>query len=62
MTNKGVDFDHHDYAAIARAFGGNGITVKDRASLRQALEDGLKADTFTLIAAEIDRKAYDGRI
>lgn len=62
MTNKGVDFNHHDYAAIARAFGGNGVTVTNRAELRTAMEDGLKADRFTLIAAEIDRKAYDGRI
>lgn len=62
MANKGVDFDHHDYAAIARAFGGNGVTVTNRSDLRKALMDGLKADTFTLIAAEIDRKAYDGRI
>lgn len=62
MINKGVDFDHHDYAAIARAFGGNGVTVNNRADLRKAMENGLKADTFTLIAAEIDRKAYDGRI
>jgi len=62
MVNKGVDFDHHDYAAIARAFGGNGVTVNNRADLRTAVKDGLKADTFTLIAAEIDRKAYDGRI
>jgi len=62
MTNRGVDFDHHDYAAIAQAFGGNGITVNNRTDLRKAVEDGLKADTFTLIAAEIDRKAYDGRI
>lgn len=62
MTNTGVDFNHHDYAAIARAFGGNGVTVTNRSDLRQALTDGLNADTFTLIAAEIDRKAYDGRI
>ena len=62
MNNKGVDFGHHDFAAIARAFGGNGFSVSDRASLRAALQEALKADKFTLIAAEIDRKAYDGRI
>jgi hypothetical protein len=32
-----------------------------RAELRQAVEAGLEADTFTLIAARIDRQAYDGR-
>lgn len=62
MVNKGVDFMHHDYAAIARAFGGNGVTVNNRDDLRKALSDGLQAETFTLIATEIDRKAYDGRI
>lgn len=62
MANKAVDFDHHDYAAIAQAFGGNGVTVNSRDELRDAIEAGLKADNFTLIAAEIDRKSYDGRI
>ncbi|MGB3407733.1 MAG: thiamine pyrophosphate-binding protein [Jannaschia sp.] len=62
MRNAGVDFGHHDYAAIARAFGGNGATVADRDGLRRALAEALSADTFTVIAAEIDRRAYDGRI
>jgi acetolactate synthase-1/2/3 large subunit len=62
MTNKGVDFGQHDFAAIARAFGGNGVTVRDRDGLTTALTDALSADRFTLIAAEIDRQAYDGRI
>lgn len=61
MKNAGVDFDHHDFAAIGRAFGGNGYTVRSRAELRAALEAGLEAETFTVIAAEIDRKSYDGR-
>ncbi len=62
MVNKGVDFGLHDFAAIARAFGGNGVTVRDRDGLTTALTDALAADKFTLIAAEIDRQAYDGRI
>ncbi len=62
MRNTGVDFDHHDFAAIGRAFGGYGHTVTSRAELRTALEAALTADTFTVIAAEIDRKAYDGKI
>ncbi|WP_371154090.1 thiamine pyrophosphate-binding protein [Jannaschia sp. 2305UL9-9] len=62
MSNAGVDFGHFDYAAIARAFGGHGRTVGDRAALRSAMTEALAADTFTVIAAEIDRKAYDGRI
>ena len=62
MVNLAVDFGHHDFAAIGRAFGGNGVRVTNRAELRAALEDAQKADTFTVIAAEIDRGSYDNRI
>lgn len=62
MGNVGVDFDRHDFAAIGRAFGGNGHTVRTRAELRDALEAATKSDRFTVIAAEIDRGGYDGRI
>ena len=62
LTSNGVDFIGHDYGAIARAFGGNGVTVNNRTDLRAALTDALKAEQFTLIAAVIDRQAYDGRI
>ena len=62
MTNRGVDFGHHDYAAMGRAFGGQGVRVTNRDELRSALDAALSADTFTVIAAEIDREAYDGRI
>ncbi|WP_424831044.1 thiamine pyrophosphate-binding protein [Ruegeria sp.] len=62
MGNRGVDFDRHDFAAMGRAFGGYGHTVRAREELRAALHDALKADRFTVIAAEIDRGGYDGRI
>jgi acetolactate synthase-1/2/3 large subunit len=62
LTNGGVDFGRHDFAAMGRAFGGNGVTVTNRAELRQALQQALTADTFTVISAEIDRGGYDGRI
>ncbi len=62
MGNRGVDFDRHDFAAMGRAFGGNGHTVRNRAELRAALDAAVKADTFTVIAAEIERGGYDGRI
>jgi acetolactate synthase-1/2/3 large subunit len=62
MPNRGVDFATHDYAAIGRSFGGAGHQVSTRAELAQALEVAQQADTFTLIAAMIDRGAYDGRI
>lgn len=62
LPNRGVDFGHHDFAAIGRAFGGHGHTVRSRAELRAALEAAQAADRFTVIAAEIARGDYDGRI
>ena len=62
MTNAGVDFARHDFAALARAFGGVGHTATSRAELEAALQDALTAETFTVIAAAIERGSYDGRI
>ncbi|MEI4233442.1 thiamine pyrophosphate-binding protein [Roseovarius sp. D22-M7] len=62
MTNLGVDFARHDFAAIGRAFGGHGVRVTNRAELRAALTAAQAADTFTVIAADIDRGSYDARI
>ncbi len=60
MKNNGVDFGAHDFAAIGRAFGGHGATVTSRSEMRTALERALVADDFTVIAAIIERQAYDG--
>ena len=62
IKNHGVDFGRHDFAAIGRAFGGQGVSVTTRAELNTALKDAQSAETFTVIAAQIDRGAYDGRI
>lgn len=62
MKNRGVDFAKHDFAAMGVAFGGAGHTVTTRAELTDALKTAMTADTFTVIAAVIDRGAYDGRI
>lgn len=62
LPNRGVDFARHDFAAMGAAFGGNGVTVRDRASLEAALKDAMQARNFTVIAAIIERGAYDGRI
>ncbi len=62
MKNRGVDFAKHDFAAMGKAFGGAGHTVTTRAELIEALQTALAADTFTVIAAVIERGAYDGRI
>jgi acetolactate synthase-1/2/3 large subunit len=62
LANFGVDFAQHNFAAMGVAFGGVGVTVRDRAGLEAALTEALRADKFTVIAALIDRGAYDGRI
>ncbi|MGR3512709.1 MAG: thiamine pyrophosphate-binding protein [Paracoccaceae bacterium] len=60
LGNVGVDFDQPQIAAIGRAFGGQGFTVRSEAELRSALAEARTAETFSVIAVEIDRKAYDG--
>ena len=61
-ANAGVDFPETDFAGIAEKLGGRGVVCEDRATLEAAIREGLTADTFTLCACRIDRKAYDGRI
>lgn len=62
--NLGVDFGgpnrSTDFAALARAFGGHGVEVTDPAALADAARAALTRDRFTLIAARIPRRAYDG--
>lgn len=60
LPNAGVEFGQFDFAAIAKSFGGQGHRVQSQAQLHAALEAAQTSDTFTLIAAEIDRKSYDG--
>ena len=62
LKNTGVDFAKHDFAKLAEAFGGTGHTVGSAAELKEALAAAQEADNFTVIAAVIDRGAYDGRI
>jgi acetolactate synthase-1/2/3 large subunit len=62
LPASGVDLGRTDFAALGRAMGGSGHTVSSAADLEAALREALAAPTFTVIAAEIDRRAYDGRI
>ena len=62
MPNVGVDFAGTDFTAVAKAMGGHGCVVPDRASLNAAITESFERDTFTLISAPIGRRAYDGRI
>jgi acetolactate synthase-1/2/3 large subunit len=60
--NLGVDFGATDHVALARAFGGHGAAVSDAAGLAAELRAALDRDRFTLIAAQIGSRAYDGAI
>jgi acetolactate synthase I/II/III large subunit len=59
----GVTFGATDFAAVAQAFGGYGATVDDRAALETEIEKALaRQDRFSLIAARISDRAYQGRL
>ena len=60
MQNAGVDFGRTDFVAIARAYGGAGVTVRGPGEAGPALAAALAADRFTLIEIELPRRAYDG--
>ena len=62
LPNLAVDFGATDFPAVARALGGEGVAVRDRAGLAREIEAALARDRFTIVAAEIGRRAYDGRI
>jgi acetolactate synthase I/II/III large subunit len=62
--NLGVDFAGDgtgtDFVALAKAFGGQGVAVTDAGTLAAEARDALARTTFTVIAAQIPRRAYDG--
>lgn len=64
--NLGVDFGgagvSTDFAALARAFGGHGVDVDNSSSLAAEATAALSRHRFTLIAAQIARRSYDGAI
>ncbi|MGB0852348.1 MAG: thiamine pyrophosphate-binding protein [Pikeienuella sp.] len=62
MANLGVEFPGTDFTAVAKAMGGEGVTVHDREALNTAIRNAHTRDTFTVISAVIGRNAYDGRI
>ncbi len=59
-ANLGVDFGGTDFPALAAAFGGHGVWVDDAESLAAEATAALRRTTFTLIAARIGKRAYDG--
>lgn len=62
MQNAGVDFDRTDFAALAKLYGGEAITVSGPGEAGPAMEWALVNERFTLIEVELPRRAYDGLI
>ncbi len=60
--NLAVDFGATDFVKVARAMGGKGTVADTAKKVESAVRRALKADTFTVIACPIGRKAYDGKI
>ena len=59
-ANLGVEFGGTDFPALAKAFGGVGVWVDDVQTLATEAKAALKRDCFTLLAARISKRAYDG--
>lgn len=58
LPGHGVQFAPTDIPAVARAYGGHGVTVEDTEALKQELSQVWTRDTFTVIAARIDKQEY----
>jgi acetolactate synthase I/II/III large subunit len=56
----GVGFGATDFVTLARAYGGNGVTVRDADSLRTAINAAFDAEKFTIIACAIKKGSYQG--
>ncbi len=62
LPNLAVEFGATDFPAVAKALGGEGVWARDRETLAREIEAALTRETFTILAAAIDPRSYDGRI
>lgn len=60
LENLGVEFGATDFVSVAKAMGGEAICVRDGATLEAELPKAFRRQTFTLLACQIGRQAYDG--
>ena len=58
LPGYGVRFRPTDIASVARAYGGHGVSVEDAASFIRELNDVWSRDSFSVIAARIDKQEY----
>lgn len=60
LRRAGVDFGSSDFAAVAAALGGYGVSVADRDSLKREAQAAFQRDGFTVLACRIDAQSYEG--
>jgi acetolactate synthase I/II/III large subunit len=60
LPRQAVDFGATNFAAVATALGGHGVSVRTTDGLREAAKAAFARPGFTVIAAEIGDRAYDG--
>lgn len=60
LARLGVDLGLTDFAAIARGFGGSGVTVETAEDLAAALDAARGRDRFSLIACRFEADGYLG--
>jgi len=58
LPNLGVEFGETDIVAVAKAFGGNGIWIEDRETLKAALSSAMEDSKFSILACRIDKSHY----
>lgn len=60
LPRAAVDFGATDFAAVAVAMGGRGVTVSSRDELARAADEAFAHEGFTIIACIVDAAAYEG--
>ena len=62
LRRSGVALGATNYVMVAEAFGGRGFEARSAADMREALAVAATSKTFTLIACQIEARAYVDRI
>jgi acetolactate synthase-1/2/3 large subunit len=60
LPRAGVDIGATDFAAVARALGGCGVTIDNRETLTREAEAAFRRNGFTVLACRIDAGCYEG--
>ncbi len=59
---SGTDLENPDFAAMARSFGANGVTIRQTQEFRRAFKAALKADKPTVMDIIVDPEAISTQI